>query len=156
MTDDRIAILGSTVNRSESIRAAADPNQIIDATIVVRRPASSSQTANDLLAGRGAQQTRDEIEKQMSADPDDMKAVTDFARQSGLRVVEESPAKRMVRVEGPIRAMNAAFGIELANFSKQGGAPFLSYEGPIRLPPPVSAAVSAILGLHREPIDKRS
>jgi kumamolisin len=153
--DDRIDIPGSIVNQSGSISTAADPNQVVDATIVVRRPAASAQTAAGLLSGRRPEQTREEMEQLLAADPSDMEAVAGFARQFGLRVVEESPPKRMVRVEGTVRQMNAAFGVDLAYFVRPAGAPFLSYNGPVRLPSTVSAVVSAVLGLQREPIDKR-
>jgi len=154
MNDDRVTIPGSEVARSAEVKRAqaADPSQTIEATIVVRRPAGSRQTAEDLLSGKAAKRTRAEIEKELAAHPDDMHAVADFARQHQLRIVEESPEKRMVRVQGSIQRMNAAFGIDLAHYAAPGGVPFLSYDGPLTVAGPASSAITAVLGLHQQPV----
>ena len=125
---------------------AADPNEAIEATIVIRRPA----VARTLAAHSG--KSRAEIEQQLSADPADMKAVLDFARNHGLTVVEQSSVKRTVRVVGTLQQMNMAFGIQLAYVAGTGGSRFLSYDGPLKVPAPVSPAITAVLGLHREPV----
>lgn len=154
MNEDRVTIPGSVVARSEDVKRtqAVDPNQTIEATIVVRRPATSSQTAKDLLSGKASKKTRAEMETELAAHPADMQAVADFARQHQLRIVEESPEKRMVRVQGPIQRMNAAFGIDLAHYAAPGGVPFLSYDGPLTVAGPASSAIAAVLGLHQQPV----
>ena len=154
VTDDRVAIFGSEVNRSGALRPteAADPNEAIEATIVIRRPATAQHAAADLLAGRHSGKTREEIETQLAADPADVKTVIDFARRHGLTVVEQSPVKRAVRVAGTLQQMNIAFGIQLAYVAGTGGSRFLSYDGPLKVPAAVSPAITAVLGLHREPV----
>ncbi len=144
MTGGRSEIAGSVVPRSEAVRRVrpADPNQIVEITIVIRRPAS-------LPSGK----TRDEIEQSLSASAADIAAVTDFARRYGLTLEEVSPAKRIVRVEGPARAMNVAFGIELAYFDGPNGT-FLSYAGPLTVESEVAPSIAAVLGLHQEPVAK--
>jgi hypothetical protein len=49
-----------------------------------------------------------------------------------LTVQEVSPAKRIVRLEGPVHSMNHAFGIELAYFDGPDGT-FLGYDDPLNL-----------------------
>jgi kumamolisin len=146
MTGGRSEIAGSVVTRSEPARPVrpADPNQIVDITIVIRRPASLAASAG---------KTRDEIEQSLSASADDITAVTDFAEHYGLTLKEVSPAKRMVRVEGTAQAMNRAFGIELAYFDGPNGS-FLSYAGPLTVESQVAPSIAAVLGLHQEPVAK--
>jgi kumamolisin len=147
VANDRIAISGSEVKRSGALRRmqAADPNQAIEATIVIRRPAGAKPAAH---SGK----SRAEIEKQLAANPADMAAVRDFARRCGLSVVEESPEKRTVRVAGTVEQMNDAFGIEVGQFAGPGGERFLSYDGPLTVPSSVSAAITAVLGLDQQAV----
>jgi kumamolisin len=147
---ERTEIAGSTVARSEAVRRLhpADPNKIVEATIVIRRPAADAAgESNAASSGR----TRDEIAKSLSADPSDISAVTDFAHRFDLAVVEASPAKRMVRVKGTVQNMNRAFGTDLAYFEGAGGT-YLSYEGPLTVDPQVAPSIMAVLGLHQEPV----
>jgi len=124
---------------------AADPNQAIEATIVVRRPAGRNLAANP-------GQSRAEIEQQLAADPADFTAVSDFAQRYNLSVVEQSREKRILRVAGSAQQMNEAFGIELELYEGPGGERFLSYEGLLSAPSSVSAAITAVLGLDQQPV----
>ena len=146
MNQGRAEIAGSAVQRPAAVRPLrpADPNQIIEVTIVIRRPAAPA-----LSAGK----SRDEIEKSLSADAADVAAVTDFVRSYELTVKEVSPPKRIVRAEGPVRSLNLAFGIQLAYFDSSDGS-FLSYDGSLTVPSEVSAIIEAVLGLHQEPVAK--
>jgi Pro-kumamolisin, activation domain len=146
MTGGRSEIAGSVVTRSKAACPVrpADPNQIVQITIVIRRPASLATSAG---------KTRDEIEQSLSASEADVTAVTDFARRYGLTLKEVSAAKRMVRVQGPAQAMNRAFGIELAYFEGPDGT-FLSYAGPLTVESQVAPSIAAVLGLHQEPVAK--
>jgi hypothetical protein len=125
MADERADVPGSIVRRSESAcrLRSADPGQIIQATIVVGRP----------------------------ADPGDIDAVTDFARRYGLTVLEASAAKRSVRVEGSIDKMNRAFGTDLAYFGDDDGE-YLSYDGSLSVDADLAGRVIAVLGLHQQPV----
>jgi kumamolisin len=146
MGDERTEIVGSIVNRSGTVHRVrpADPNQIVEATIVIRRPITPARTA-------GA--TREEIEKSLAANPADVTAVTGFAQRSGLAVEEVSPAKRTVRLKGSAQNMNRAFGIHLAYFDGPSGA-HLSYDGPLTVPADVSGKIVAVLGLDQQPVAK--
>jgi len=125
---------------------AADPNEVIEATIVIRRPLSAQEFTT--AAGK----SRAEIEQQLAANAADMAAVLEFVRSCGLSILEQSAIKRMVRVAATVPRMNAAFGVELGYVEAPGGPPFLSYEGPLKVPESVAGAVTAVLGLHRAPV----
>lgn len=144
MTSGRTAIAASIVKRSPSARYAgpADPDQVLEATIVIRRP-PAVQTS-----GR----TREEIEKSLSADAEDIAAVTAFAHRYGLTVKEVSPEKRIVRVEGRVQNFNQAFGTELARFEESDGGTFLSYDGPLTIEPDIAGRITAALGLNQTPV----
>jgi kumamolisin len=124
---------------------AADANQAIEATIVIRRPAGAKPAVN---SGK----SRAEIEKQLAANPADIAAVVEFARSHGLSVVEESPEKRTVRVAGTVEQMNEAFGTEVGQFAGPSGEWFLSYDGPLTAPGSVAEAITAVLGLNQQPV----
>jgi len=147
MADARAEIPGSTVKRSATARCQrpADPNQVIEATIVIRRPAAPAEG----FSGK----TRDEIERSLSAPATDIAAVVDFARRYELTVKEVSPEKRIVRVEGSAQQMERAFGIELGYFDGPDGS-FLSYDGPLTAPSEVAEKIAAVLGLHQAPVAK--
>ena len=117
MTGERTEIAGSVVRQTEAVTRlrTAGPNEVVEATIVIRRPVTQAQKTGHSAVLSSAK-TRDEIEKSLSADAGDIATVTDFARRSGLTLKETSPEKRMIRVEGPVHCMNAAFGIQLAYF----------------------------------------
>lgn len=156
MAGNRIPISGSEVKRwgASPQREAADPDQVIDATIVLRPPSAAKQMGADLLAGRCPARSRQDVEARLAADPADCKAVLDFVRGQGLSVVEENARRRMVRVAGTVRQMNAAFGIELDYIVGPAGNRYLTYNGALKVPAPVAAAITAVLGLHREPVAK--
>ncbi len=154
MAGNRVPISGSEVKGSgvPLRREAADPDEVIDATIVIRPPSAAKQMGADLLAGRSSARSREDVRARLTADPGDWKVVLDFVCGQGLAVVEQNAQKRMVRVAGTVRQMNAAFDIELEYVVGPAGNRYLSYRGALKAPAPVAAAVTAVLGLHREPV----
>jgi len=155
MEESRSEIAGSVVRRSGTVRRTgeADPTQVIEFTIVIRPPVQAAQSSEDLLAGRSSGKTRDQVEKELSADDADMRAVSDFAHRSGFHVLEANPAERRLRVSGAVQEINQAFGIRLAYFDGPNGS-FLSYDGPLTAPASVSQRILAVLGLHRDQVAK--
>jgi kumamolisin len=152
VADERVAISGSEVRTPGAVHRlrAADPNEAVEATLVIRRSAAGNQVVAGLTSGRAHSQTREQIERQLSADPGDVRAVVDFARGNGLAIVQESAERRAVRVKGSVRQMSAAFGIQLGYVDKPGGERFLSYNGPLTAPASIAALITAVLGLHQE------
>jgi len=146
MAGERTEIAGSAVARPAAVRRlhSADPNQIVEATIVIRRPSALSPAA-------GGSETREEIARSLAANPNDMSAITGFARRSGLEVIEASPAKRMVRVKGTAQDMNRAFGTDLAYFEGPNGT-YLSYDGALAVESQLAPSIVAVLGLDQKPV----
>jgi hypothetical protein len=152
MSSGRAEIAGSATRRDplEHYSGPADSNQVIEVTIVIRRPASVQGAAS---SGR----TREEIEKSLSADPADIAAVGDFVRRSGLAVKEISPEKRTVRAEGPVETLNRAFDTNLSYFYRVDDphrTKYLSYEGVLSAESDVAARIISVLGLDQKSIAK--
>jgi len=145
MSAGRTEIPGSVVTRSDTVRPvhSADPNETVEATVVLRRPDAAP------TPGR----TREEIARSLCASPGEISGITDFARRYGLDVIEASAASRTVRLQGPAQNMNRAFGTHLAYFAGPDGT-FLSYDGPLTVDSEIAPRIIAVLGLDRKPAAK--
>jgi kumamolisin len=86
-----------------------------------------------------------------SAHADDCAAVLAYAAEQGLKVVEENPARRLVKLHGPISAIEQAFGTELHQYACDGQS-CRGREGPLHLPTSLVDCVIAVLGLDTSPI----
>ena len=153
MSGPRVALTGSTLSREGEQHwiAAVDPNQQVVATVVLRRRAAAAKLGQELLAGVAQPVSREEA-AEIGADPQDMNAVQDFAAQNGLRIIDENPAARTIRLEGTAQQMDAAFGIKIARFENSQGQQFLSYQGKISIPASLQDVIIAVLGLDQRPL----
>jgi kumamolisin len=129
-----------------------NPDRQIVATIVIRRPQATGDAASRLLSGNFQASSREEAEKTLSADPQDLNTVRHFAETHGLRLVSENAPARLVRVEGSIRQMEAAFGVSMHRERDAAMQEYLSYHGDIVLPKDLQGVVEAVLGLDRRPV----
>ena len=91
----------------------------------------------------------------MSAEPADLEAVRSFAQENGLDVVNENAAARTVHLEGTVKQMDAAFGVEIRTRHDAEGREYLSYDGPISVPQTIGDKVEGVLGLDQRPIARR-
>ena len=82
---------------------------------------------------------------------DDIKAVADFADAQGLTIVQEDPARRLVRISGPAAKVQAAFGTVLSEFD-DGTRIFRGRAGALKLPTDLAERITAVLGLDTSPI----
>jgi kumamolisin len=130
----------------------ADANETVDVTVLVRRQAAADfeRMASDAAATRGTHLSRDEFAKRFGADPQDIAKVQAFARQYGLRVVEESAARRMVRLSGTVAQLQNAFGVELKTFAYEQGS-YRGRTGAVHLPDELRNVVETVLGLDNRP-----
>jgi kumamolisin len=81
---------------------------------------------------------------------EDLDAVSAFARDAGLEVIEADAAKRTVKVSGNAAALANAFGVDLHSSGN-----YVAYSGPISLPEQLAGKVMAVLGLDNRPIAHR-
>jgi len=78
---------------------------------------------------------------------DEVKLVLDFARDNGLEIVSVEPEKRLVRLSGPARKIEAAFHTRLAHYEHADGHQFRARAGTLSLPADLAAVVESVLGL---------
>lgn len=154
---DRVQIPGSELRpgSEDRILSPADASQDITVTILLRRNSNQSgQSEQDLLSGKyqTSSQGQAAARASVAADPGDVAAVRSFAQEYGLRIVEEDPASRRVRVEGTASSLEKAFGVELQQSQGVSGGRFLTYTGAITVPKALNGIVTAVLGLDQRPV----
>jgi kumamolisin len=133
---------------------AADPHERLEVSVLLRRHARDalqsrlSKLANgDRSAGH---LSRQDFAKLHSATPADCEAVRKFAAAHGLSVVQEHPARTTVVLAGTVAQFNAAFSVELKQFSHPEGT-YRGRVGSIQLPTELDGLVEAVLGLDNRP-----
>ena len=96
---------------------SASLQELVRVSVMVRAP------DNDLVSrvarmGQVPPRARHHISRQdfrtrLAARPEDLEKVRLFARNYGLRVLHVHPARRTVELSGTVRAVKAAFDVEL-------------------------------------------
>ncbi|HEX4209559.1 MAG TPA: S53 family peptidase, partial [Candidatus Binataceae bacterium] len=130
---------------------AADPNERLEVTIVVRRPPSSAlEYLLTAQAATGKFLTRAEFAQAHGADPADLDAVTAFATQHNLAVVERSAVRRMITLSGTVASFNQAFSVVLQNYEHPDGT-YRGRTGSINLPGSLKDCVEGVFGLDNRP-----
>jgi kumamolisin len=150
MTKQRFRLPGSSRPTAESI-APVDPEESLTVTVYVRRDPHVARPPVARELGRLAPRARSYLSPEeavavFGAAQGDLDAVAAFAGAHGLRVVERSIAKRLVRVHGPVKALNEAFGVELCHYKHAEGT-YRAHAQNVELPIALSGVVEGVLGL---------
>jgi kumamolisin len=124
-----------------------DPNERIEATIVLKRKAAPPDPLTEPRLSREA------FAAQHAAEPQDIDAIGQFADEHGLTVTYSNAASRMVRVAGPAEAIKTAFATQLSYYDTPHGR-YRGRVGAVTLPTDVAPLVEAVLGLDNRPIAK--
>ena len=85
------------------------------------------------------------------ADPHDIAAVEQFARQENLTVETVSPEQFMIDLSGTAAQLEQAFQVGLALFEYRGRQ-YTSYSGPVYLPADLVPVVRGVFGLSNTPM----
>jgi kumamolisin len=80
----------------------------------------------------------------------DVVLVREFAKDHGLSVVSEEPARRLVKLRGTAAQLEAAFRTKLSHFD-DGRRKFRARSGSLHLPVDLLPVVEAVLGLDTRP-----
>jgi kumamolisin len=121
--------------------------ETIDVTVRVR-------ATSDVLASRGAggvPLTRAELAERHRASPEDLRALEAFAHAHGLTVLDANAREHAVRLRGPARRMQDAFGILLERVEHPRGGTFRQRTGPVRVPGHLAEIVTGVFGLDDRP-----
>jgi kumamolisin len=94
--------------------------------------------------------SREEFAKEHGARAADIEAIRSFARRLQLEVIEESPARRTVRLSGTVARLEAAFRVKLERFGFAQGT-YRGRTGAIQLPRELRDAVVGVFGLDDRP-----
>src|SRR5262245_26936560 len=124
-----------------------DPNERIEATIVLKRKAAPPDPLTEPRLSREA------FAAAHAAQPQDIDAIIQFAEDHGLTVTYTNPASRMVRVAGPADAIKNAFATQLSYYDSPHGR-YRGRVGALTLPTDVAPLVDAVLGLDNRPVAK--
>jgi kumamolisin len=80
----------------------------------------------------------------------DIQLIRDFADQAELKIAAVEPARRLVRLSGPVGAMQAAFRTSLSHYH-HGKHRFRGRTGMLSMPQDVAEVVESVLGLDTRP-----
>jgi kumamolisin len=152
---EMVAIPGSNrlaVPQAKLIRKS-DPKLQIKVSIYARQnPAAPGQ--NRSLDALSASLPRDrkylsdeEFNSTFGADPADLAKIAAWARTSKLKVLDSNVAMRRVLVQGPIRDISKAFGVELNDYQHPQSGRFRGRVGQIHVPADLSGVVQGVFGL---------
>ena len=127
-----------------------DGSEEITVTVLLRRrrgskPKTVADFCRNVTAGRVAP-SRTRFANMHGADPEDLKAVADFARAHGFAVLSTHKARRAVLLRGSAAALNAAFNLTLHDYRYREGQ-YRSHDGPIGVPRKLAAVIEAVVGL---------
>ena len=144
----------SPLQGSRSV-GAADPKELIEVTVVLRRAPGAEEKASHAaplaaaLTGR-SYLTREELEAAQGATRQDIAAVEAFAQEHGLDVREVSAARRTVVLSGTVGAFSTAFGVTLTRYEHPAGT-YRGRTGPVQVPEELGPIIQAVLGLDDRP-----
>jgi kumamolisin len=126
------------------------PKQVVSISVIVRR-----KSQLDLKALGGRHISRQEFNENYAGDPADFDALRKFAHNHGLSVDENASSlpRRTMVMRGTAGAMEAAFGVSLHDYERNGQK-FHSFKGHVSMPETHAAVVETVLGLDCRPIAK--
>ncbi len=129
--------------------AAADPNAIMQATVVLRPRPSDAQALADVVAC-GERLTREEYQARYGADPADVQAVLAFTSGFGLALTRVDLGARTLTLTGKTGDFSKAFQVELAHYQHAGGM-YRGRTGAISIPQELSQIIQSVHGLDDRP-----
>jgi kumamolisin len=143
MTESRQIIPGSERSPSATALQPLPDDELVQATLVLRR--------REALEPGLAPLTPAELAERYGADPADLEQVRAALADAGVRIVEEHPSSRRLRIEGSAGSLSRLFDTTLHAVDRGAGvAQTRMRTGPLSVPPAL-AAVTAVLGLDDRP-----
>ena len=135
------------------IVAPASQDERFEVTVLLRR--RRQQELHEHIAALGAGRpvtalTREEFAQRHGADAQDIKAVTGFAQEHGLAVVQAHAARRTVILSGTVRQFSEAFSVQLHHCHFDGGS-YRGRSGSVQIPVELDGIIVAVLGLDNRP-----
>jgi kumamolisin len=154
----RVALAGSerTSPLQGTDKGPVDPDEKAHVTVILRSR-TPPQELHRLMQNASAQplanreyMTREQLSAMRGAEPGDIEGVKQFAATHHLTVTQVDTGARSVSIEGTLKDLEQAFGVELRKY-EAGGQMFRTRSGAIHLPSDIASAVEAVLGLDTRP-----
>jgi kumamolisin len=120
-------------------------------TMVLRRRAGLPEHALQAERGRRRYLTREEYAAAYGASDEDLDAVADFARKTGMAVVERRPAARSIVLSGTAAQVGAAFQTTIERVEHAAGIS-RRRTAPVHLPSELGGIVEGVFGIEDTPI----
>jgi kumamolisin len=151
-SEQRSAIPGSRRTVLPGARKVGDvkTDEIVHATVILHR---RSRPAPPMPGGL-KHESREHYQVLHGAAASDLAAVERFAHAHGLTVSERHSERRSIMVSGTAKAIQAAFGTQLAYFETDHGVRYRGRSGDLTLPASIARSVMAVLGLDNRPVAK--
>jgi kumamolisin len=155
-TTKMIAIPGSNRHAvpDAKLLKKSDPKLQIKVSIYARQnPAAPGKSPSSLddMSSKLPRDRRylsdDEFNSTFGADPADLAKIAVFARASKLKVLDSSVPMRRVLVQGSIRDISKALGIELNDYEHPQTGRFRGRIGQIHVPAELSGVIQGVFGL---------
>jgi kumamolisin len=153
------ALIGSERQEMRGAKAVgnADPAERMEVSVLLRR--SNANVLKERMGKivdreeSGGHLSREEFERQFSADDADIDAVKKFAASHHLSIQQIQAGRRTIVLSGTVAQFNEAFGVSLQRFDYPGGS-YRGRVGTIQLPEDLRERVEAVLGLDNRPAAK--
>jgi kumamolisin len=132
---------------------AANPNERLEVTLILRRNATDEFQERVAAVARGyvdARLRHEEFDEHFGAAANDLAIVRNFAATRNLPVVYESAPRRTVILSGTVAQFMDVFGVTLEHFEHDNGT-YRGRVGDVHLPEELSEVVTAVLGLDNRP-----
>jgi kumamolisin len=147
----RFHLRGSGRQTTRSV-GTVDPRERLTVTVYVQRDPQGTPATTAHELGRLAPRARSYLRPEQAvaafgAAQSDLDVVVAFAKEHKLKVVEQSIAKRLVRVAGTAKRLDEAFGVQLRHYKHPDGGTYRSYKGEVLLPAELAGVVEGVLGL---------
>jgi kumamolisin len=130
-----------------------DDEQLTVTVLVRRRPGAEADDDgwDDRPLAARPHLSLDEFAAARGADPADVEAVAELARQRGLRVVRTDLASRTVLLAGTAGRFREAFGVDLGRYVGTDARSFRGREGPVLVPAELAPVIEGVFGLDDRP-----
>jgi kumamolisin len=155
--DKRVVLQGSERVAMPGAREVgpADPKERIEVTVFLRRGSSPKKLSAASSIGKLPPAQRQHLSRTQfaavyGARLDDIKKVRAFAAKYGLRVMQESRARRSVVLSGTVDAFTRAFDVQLSRCEHPGGICRIR-TGPIKIPADLNGIIEGVFGLDNRP-----
>jgi kumamolisin len=147
MATERFLLAGSAREpRADArITGTANPADVIEVSVLVRRPAEP-----DVAAAHDEPITREEFALRYAASPDDVERIEAFAQQFELTVVGVDLPRRTITLAGTVASLNEAFGTTLKLYDSEAGR-YRGRSGALYLPADLKDVVVGVFGLDDRP-----